>query len=88
MMLARGRSVRSQLSGGTTAPLTSLTLSSRRSAPTIQTNPARHGLLVALVNHPGSPEAESAAWPLWLAPRMARRSGRVSYRSNLTPMRA
>jgi hypothetical protein len=77
MMLGRGKSMKSELSGATTSHLPAAVR-----MPDVQ--PATHGLLVALVSA-DHPRVEVAAWPLWLVPGVNRRGGRFHGRS--TPLR-
>lgn len=82
-MLARGRPIKSHLSGGSLlrVPPDARGTPSSHAAP--MSSPTAHGLLVALVSAPGSETPERINWPLWLIPRVARRGSRGN--SRITP---
>ena len=87
MMLARGRPIRSHLSGGTATSLSEEDMELSNGAAE-GLRPAAHGLLVALVSAPRDTPVEPVIWPLWLVPRVSRlRNSRVHSRENGTPSR-
>jgi hypothetical protein len=87
MMLARGRPIRSHLSGGTATTMSESDMEVSQDTPD-GFRPAAHGLLVALVSAPGNQPIEPVIWPLWLVPRVSRlRSSRIHSHENGTASR-